>query len=287
LDYKAYAYYTYNGLGAPGLAVSCDVYSSTGFVMTASAVVEIGGGFYSHNHVALVDDDYLFLFKTTASAVDFAQIPTSYSNRHIVPTDVWNDTVRSLTDKSNFSLTTVYDAAKYAASASTVAAEIANVPAEVWTYPIRTLTTTASAVTNTIVTTDSTILCRRGDTFSAAITGLGDLTAYDALYFTVKDYYKKQSDTESTIQVVTRTSGSSVGLLYLNGASASSISTSGSITVINTLDGDITITVDPLATKDLVIGDYLYDVEMVNGYAVSTLAEGTFTVLGDVTRAII
>ncbi len=162
----------------------------------------------------------------------------------------------------------------------------AGVASDPWSASVRTLTipvienTTASA-------TD--INCMRGDTFYTAISGMGDMTGWNSVYFTVKDYYKKDTDAQSIFQVVkiSGSSGSS-GLLYLNSASVVDM-TAGSITVLDTDDGNITVMVKPDATKDLVVKDNCYyDVQVIyNSGSILTLADGTFNILGDVTRAIV
>lgn len=358
-DYKSYAFFTYNSIGATGIPVTCSVYSTSGSVINNLSATEIGGGFYSFLYTPIVDGDYLFLFNTSASAVDVSQISSLYPNRQDAPSDTWSFTTRtltgfgslvsdiwnfgsrsltsfgtlvsdiwanttrslttfgsivgdiweyptrtlssfgtlvgdvwlnatrSLTDKADFSLTTAYDSAKTAASASTVSAIPALTAIETWTYPNRTLTSSASPViVNVLASSDTGLICRRGDTFITSMQDLGSFENYSSIYFTVKEYYKKQSDSESIIQVALKTSGSS-GLLYLNGASASSIITSASITVVDAVNGDITVTVGPLATKELTVSEYVYDIQVVTTASIVTTAiQGTFSVLGDVTRTI-
>lgn len=76
----------------------------------------------------------------------------------------------------------------------------------------RTLTQSAVAIASAV--TGSTIALHRGDTLSASLTGLGNLTGYTKLWFTVKRQLS-QSDTNSIIQIV-----NPGGLIYLNGAAS-------------------------------------------------------------------
>ena len=109
---------------------------------------------------------------------------------------------------------------------------------------------------------------------------------YSALYFTVKKYIQKETDDESIIQIALRLTPPD-GLLYLNGASASAISTEASLVIEDSVLGNINIFISALVTKELIPGDYSYDLELVTtSPTVSTLAEGTFTVITDVTRSV-
>ena len=152
----------------------------------------------------------------------------------------------------------------------------------VWAYATRTLTSSAASTTATV--SGSAITAHRGDTLTASLTGLGALTGYTSLWFTVKGL-ATQTDAESTIQIKKNTSGVGDGLLYINGAAAT-YSTDGSITIDDDAAGDITITLDESMTDDLAPNNYSYDVQVLNGGAVTTLTYETFTVPADVTRSI-
>jgi len=132
----------------------------------------------------------------------------------------------------------------------------------------------ASAVSAGVVT------IRRGDSLSAAITGLGDISGRTKLWFTVKDNLA-DLDTASIIQIE-----ETAGLLYLNGAAG--VAGNGDITVDDAVAGDITVVMQEAATDDLVpaIGLH-YDIQMLDaGGDVTTLGEGPCNIIGDVTRAI-
>ncbi len=137
----------------------------------------------------------------------------------------------------------------------------------------------AAAATSTAPISSGGLSAKRGDTFSTSITGLGSLTGRTKLWFTVKSGLISDNDTDSIIQIE-----ESGGLLYLNGAAYGTAS-DGSLTVTDANAGDVTITLKPAASKLLPIGTYHYDVQVLNTI-VTTLAEGDFVTVVDVTRAV-
>ena len=148
----------------------------------------------------------------------------------------------------------------------------------VWSESTRTLTQSAASIVAAVSGSDLTI--KRGDSLSASITGLGALTGYTTIWFTVKNQMS-DADSESIIQIDTDT-----GLVYLN-AEAAANAANGSITIDDAVAGDITITLDESETDDLVPHRGLYyDVQMLNGGDVTTLTEGLCRIAGDVTRSI-
>ena len=154
------------------------------------------------------------------------------------------------------------------------------VKVNVWSETVRTLTQAAASVVSAV--SGTTISIKRGDSLSASITGLGDLSASSKLWFTVKEDLD-DADTASIVQIDDGT-----GLLYLNGADASARAANGSITVDDAADGDITIALDEVETDDLVPANGLrYDVQMLDsGGDVTTLTEGLCNIKGDVTRVV-
>lgn len=151
---------------------------------------------------------------------------------------------------------------------------------------IKTKTDALDVSSVTVVTSvnGSTITILRGDTFSGALTNIGELTDYVSIDFTVKeDYYK--TDDEATIRIRKNASGVSDGLLRLNGAAATS-SALGSIAIDDLASGDITITLDETATDDLSTGNYVYDIQMISASGVKTLTYGKLIVTADVTRLV-
>lgn len=171
----------------------------------------------------------------------------------------------------------------FSASTDSTEALRDGLPAAVWTNSTRTLTQSAASVAATV--SGDTITLSRGDTLSASITGLGSLSGYVSLDFTVK-YTEDDTDAEAVIRIRKNASGSDDGLLRLNGADASSRSTNGSITIDDSDSGDITIALAAAESDDLVDGSYFYDIQEITSSAVSTLSAGTFVVAKDVTRLI-
>jgi len=149
--------------------------------------------------------------------------------------------------------------------------------AAIWAAADRTLTQSAVAIQATVDGDD--IAIQRGDTFSATITGLGDISARTNLWFTVK-VQRSDADSASIIQI-----DENNGLLYLNGAVVA-VAGNGSITVDDETAGDITITLAAGETDDLRPQALQYDIQMVTATAVNTLSEGSARVVADVTRAI-
>lgn len=131
----------------------------------------------------------------------------------------------------------------------------------------------------------ASVVLRRGDTLSWAIAGLGSITGYTSLWITVKAAGVQQADSQSLFQIKKNASGSGDGLLYANGATASD-ATKGSITIDSAASGDITIALDESITDDFAPGDYVYDIQVLNGGTVTTLSEGAFKLVADVTQAI-
>ena len=141
-----------------------------------------------------------------------------------------------------------------------------------------------SSVTVVAAVNGTTITILRGDTFSGVFTNIGALTDYVSIDFTVKEAYSKTDD-EATIRIRKNASGTSDGLMRLNGAAATS-SALGSIAIDDLATGDITITLDETATDDLSTGNYVYDIQMISASGVKTLTYGKLIVSADVTRLV-
>lgn len=152
---------------------------------------------------------------------------------------------------------------------------------DVWAYTVRTLTGVAGVLTVVSpVASSGAISIRRGDTVLIVLTGLGNISARTKLYFTVKDNLQA-SDAESIIQIE-----ETAGLLVLNGASAAT-SSDGSIVVNDAVEGNITVTLKAALTNVLAIqSGWRYDAQIVTATSVNTLAEGTASIIADVTRMI-
>jgi hypothetical protein len=149
---------------------------------------------------------------------------------------------------------------------------------DVWGNTIRTLTQSAAAVVAAVSGSDITIL--RGDSWSATLTGLGDISARTKLWFTVKNR-SDHTDSEAIVQIE-----ETAGLVYLNGAAGTPAA--GDITVNDEVTGSITITLTAAATAALTVrSGLLYDVQMLTASGVTTLTAGTSHVTADVTHAIV
>lgn len=121
----------------------------------------------------------------------------------------------------------------------------------------------------------------RGTTWTISLTGIGVLTAYDKVYFTVKS---QPSETDS--QALLQAYNAAAGLLVFNGATPAA-DTDGTVTIDDAGAGDITVTVQPGVTAAAPPGTYRYDVKGVDldGSVVELSAGGKFVVLSDITRA--
>lgn len=162
---------------------------------------------------------------------------------------------------------------------TSIPAEIEGVDTDVWTYGTRTLTTAATS--GYTANEGGALNIKRGDTMSTTLTDLGDLSARSKLWFTVKTS-KDQADSEAIIRIE-----EAAGLEYLNGAAAT-VAGNGSITVDDESDGDITVTLKPAETDDLVpAANLYYDVQMLTTTGtVSTLTGDVARVTADVTRTV-
>jgi len=148
--------------------------------------------------------------------------------------------------------------------------------ADIWSYATRTLTQSAAQVA--AVVAGSTLTVQRGDTLSAALTGLGSIVGRTKLWFTAKRHLD-DADTASIIQIE-----ETAGLVYLNGAAGTALD--GAITVDDEDAGDITITLAAVASAELAAGSYSYDIQWVDASdGVHTLSGGPVRVTPDVTRA--
>lgn len=144
------------------------------------------------------------------------------------------------------------------------------------------LTTPVASVTAAV--TGSTITVYRGTTWIISLTGLGNISAYDTIYFSVKRY-----PTDSEADAIVRVYNNASGLLRFNGAEPSA-ATNGTITIDDATDGDITITIQEAETDDAPVIDCLdYDIKGVDDDGnVVMLAYGAekFTITADITQAI-
>jgi len=300
-----YAFYvdSTNLDGETSLTVTVDVYEATSGtpIVSGASATELGGGLYYYTlSSGSVDADagYIAIFKTSSSDVVQKWLPAIWTVGTTLKAvdDVTNNVTAGLADDAITSAKFDESTAFPLASADTGSTQVARTgadsdtletlsdqldgqdPADVWGYATRTLTQSAASVTSAV--SGSTLTVLRGDTFTGAITGLGDISSRSKLWFTVKED-KDDADTAAIIQI-----DEANGLLYLNGASATA--GNGSISVDDENAGDITITIKPAATDDLnVTSGLYYDIQVLtSGGVVSTLTSGTCNITADVTRAI-
>lgn len=154
-----------------------------------------------------------------------------------------------------------------------------DMPAAVWSHTPRTLTMTGGQVV--AVTTGLEAVIHRGDDWAWPVTDLGDITTYTDLWFTFRPD-RRDTDLASDVQLK-----ESVGLVYLNGASATTPA-NGSITRDDAVAGDITLALDKDETVNLVPKDgAYYDIQGITAAGVvRTIREGRGKITPDVTRAI-
>jgi len=162
--------------------------------------------------------------------------------------------------------------------------DVSAVPDLVWvsTTHGRTLTQSAAEVAETM--NPGTLAIKRGDSWSQAITGLGVITGYTYLDFTVKRS-EDDDDEDAIIRIRKASSGIGDGLLVLNGETGTAAD--GSITINDAALGNITIALAATATDDLELDKALYyDIQKITGAAVLTMGEGILNVNADITRAV-
>lgn len=155
-----------------------------------------------------------------------------------------------------------------------------NLAAEVWTYTQRTLTQGAASVAAAVEGSNITVY--RGTSWAISLMGLGDLTGFDKVYLSVK---RNQADSDD--DAILRLS-SAVGLECFNKATATA--SDGSLTLDDPVAGNITLTVAASVTQNAPLGKYKYDLKGVDtdGNPVTLLSiGGTFTVVADITRAVV
>lgn len=120
---------------------------------------------------------------------------------------------------------------------------------------------------------------RRGDTFATAFELGVSATGYDKLWLTLKRDKNRDADSAAKAQIIAGT-----GLAILNGAAASD-ATQGSLSL--DVDGvTLSIMIDEAATAQLVPASGAWDVQLLKNGIITTIAEGTWQVLADVTRAV-
>jgi hypothetical protein len=237
------------GAGGTGLTLTAQLVD-TGGANVGSAVstgfTEIGAGNYLWHYAAFPDGHRGgVIFKSGATVKAFAAIN---------PQEAENTDIKT----------------------SAVSASTATVDA-IWAYATRTLTQPAAQIAAILAGT--AITAERGDTLAVNVTGLGVLTGRTKLWFTVKRS-DSDADTAAVIQIE-----ESAGLVYLNGAAATS--GQGSLVVTDATVGNVTITLAAAAsaTLDIPSPAWGYDIQVLDATGVHTLSAGAFAVTADRTRA--
>lgn len=161
---------------------------------------------------------------------------------------------------------------------------LGSIAAAVWTYTYRTLTMSLASLLTALKGTD--IAVDRGDTMILDITGLGDLTGYTELWFTIKDDLDK-TDPQSILQVLLSAPPLATdGLQAIAGVSPTAAA-NGSITVSSMVLGNITVRTEAIETAKLLdCGGFYYDIQKATLTDVFTIRRGRATIRGDVTRSI-
>lgn len=274
-----YAHYTEGGVNKTGLTVTIDVYEvirdgTATLVVDDGACTEIGAGLYRYLLASASVDaaaEYIGVFHTATDTVDAQDIPAMW----VID--------RAGTEKldDGVALEATLTAIKGAGWSTETLAAI-----DVLIDAIKAKTDALDFSKVNVVTpvNGSTITILRGDTFIATLTDIGNLTNYISLDFSVKRTVHEPDD-NATIRIRKNVSGTDDGLLRLNGA-AHAVGTDGSITIGDTTTGDITIMLNAGVTKELVSGNYVYDIQLIEADEVSTLTGGTLIVSPDVTRLV-
>lgn len=291
-DYLFYGFFSASKTGKTGLTVTCTVYrAATGAVVAnAQAASEVGGGLYRYSHSDATPGDYLAVFITADATVDAQHVAALASV--IIP-------------RIDAAMTTRLAAGDYAAapSAGTVADAVwdeatsghstagttgkaladAGAVGDPWAAAVRTLTSSAVQTAATVEGDNITVL--RGDTWSISLTGLGSLTGYTSLDFTVKAN-TRYADSQAAVRIRKNASGVGDGLLVLMGAVATTAA-QGSIVIDDLNAGDITITLAAAASALVEpYSAYGYDIQKLSAAGVSTLTTGALAVVADVGRAV-
>lgn len=268
--YEAYAFYTKDGSGIEGVTVTCDVFSSSSGIISASVVTsDVGGGFYKCSFSAVSDDNYLFRFKTVDNTVDSKQIGALYSDKTEIPVSVWSFANRTLTSFGTLVDDIWSSASRTLTGYGSLISDIWNYatrsltsgsfsPADVWNYSTRTLTSSGGALTASEVWSYASrslsevsvsdnhfpIVIHTPLTFetfadnSVTITGVSDEAE---IWFTVKKFIN-EPDHKAIIQI-----SKTGGLLRLNGKSPSDLgisATNGSLVIV---DGNAIVSLTTIA----------------------------------------
>ena len=153
--------------------------------------------------------------------------------------------------------------------------------ANVWAYATRTLTQAATQIAAIVAGTSLTI--HRGDTLALPLSDLADNTGWEKLWFTIK-ITNKEDDDDALVQVVlSNPTASGDGLVWIEGAAATAAN--GSITVLSSTSVQIDIEAVETAKLTPRTGAH-WDIQMLIGDTVTTIAAGRAAITGDISRAV-
>ena len=286
-----YWHYTENGVSKTGLTVTADVYEVTRDgtatqVVTDGACTAVGDGIYRYILSATYVDaaaEYIAVAHTATDTVDAQDIPAMWVVDRAGTNDI--PTIKAKTDQLAFSVPNKVDAsATIDPTGIATDSHLQDVEDKIDKIEAKTDLLDFSKVNVVTPVNGSTITIHRGDTLEAPLSNLSNLASYVSLDFTVKRTVHEPDD-NATIRIRKNVSGTDDGLLRLNGA-AYSTSTDGSIAIDDAAIGDITITLKAGVTKELVSGNYVYDIQLIEADEVSTLTSGALVVSPDVTRLV-
>ena len=117
--------------------------------------------------------------------------------------------------------------------------------------------------------------------------GLGDLTGWDELCFSVKQDKEVDIDSAAMISVTHTLIGPTTTLNYINGGAPTS-GTNAALTIDDEVAGDVTIVIEAVEMASLPLfteGDYDFQKEDFADGNVFTMASGVAEVVADVTQS--
>lgn len=201
---------------------------------------------------------------------------TVNSRSTLTDAQVWASGTRTLTSFG----TLIADIWSYATRTLTSGGATA---ADVWAYATRTLTQAAASVIDAV--TGERVTVYRGTTWRISLTGLGDLSAYETIYFSVKSKYE-DSDSQAILRVK---NDDEEGLERVNGQEPGDAS-NGEVVIDDETAGDITIVVAAAETQNMPLESNIhYDVKGIDADGDTNLisdGQQKFTIRGDATRRV-
>jgi hypothetical protein len=280
------AFFTASRVGKTGLTPTVDIYRGATQIVTAGSATEIGGGFYTYQLAfgsVTNKNSYRAVFKTTDTTVDQQHIPALW-----IVGSTW---IQNLDAAISGIAAAVWDRLT---SLIVVEDSIGDLIIDNLDDVLSSVRTAVAQAVNSISggADQSDITQTRGDTWSIPLTVTPFVwtAGTDNLRLTIKKKGNFQgiADTAAILQILkTKTDAGSDGLTRLNGSASGLDRTKGSITVVSASVGTITVAVSADITAQLDPGDYVFDIQNVSGSgtAVLTVADGTWAVTGDKTRA--